>query len=366
MATRSAIGRYHKETNYQTVLNASHDKIKQNLKRENLQQNAKDLQNILYDIKRTAHILGKEPQDVVTQEIYNQYEKVIIETMNIQNLSRTHKLTSPRQLFRRQSRTTTVAESDNIFEEELAALMTSIEQLSTKNPINIHLVGNRGADTAAVQELTEKDTKNVIEAINKLEYKKEGIYKTKNLQVNRSQKIDVLGYESTFTVSQDLPDLQSFVNLMKDATFSAKQYKSRRGSGNISPSEIGLKLGQTNIYKALTGSLSEVYSSTRDQRDIFYHGMQIMTGPLKKTPSASPNFVELHFSHLRFVYELRGTGLIDNTTGKSGVVKYLIYNDPDSDNIFVKDTASIILENLEDRSSNLFGAIYLSASKVKS
>ncbi|MDD7754540.1 MAG: hypothetical protein PUJ51_08535 [Clostridiales bacterium] len=49
-------------------------------------------------------------------------------------------------------------------------------------------------------------------------------------------------------------------------------------------------------------------------------------------------------------------------------VKYLIYNDPSSDAIYVKDTASIILEALDSaiHSNNLLGDITLSASKVKS
>jgi hypothetical protein len=70
---------------------------------------------------------------------------------------------------------------------------------------------------------------------------------------------------------------------------------------------------------------------------------------------------------LRFIYELRGSGLLDQN-GLVMPVKYLIYNDPDSDAIFVKDTASLILEILESstRINSLLGEVTLSAYKVQS
>ena len=78
-------------------------------------------------------------------------------------------------------------------------------------------------------------------------------------------------------------------------------------------------------------------------------------------------FTQLHFNHLRFIYELRGSGLL----GPDGLVmpvKYLIYNDPDSDAIFVKDTASLNLEILESstRINSLLGEVTLSAYQVQS
>ena len=79
------------------------------------------------------------------------------------------------------------------------------------------------------------------------------------------------------------------------------------------------------------------------------------------------NITATHFSHLRFIYELRGSGLLDNNNLVIPV-KFLIYNDPSSDAIYVKSTASIILEALDKstRGNNLLGDIYLSASKVRS
>ena len=127
---------------------------------------------------------------------------------------------------------------------------------------------------------------------------------------------------------------------------------------------VQLHLGDTNLYKPITGVISEVYSSVATQRRIFFRGMQILQGT-KKPPSATENEVMIHFTHMRFMYELRGTGIIDSYGNKS-VAKYIIYNDPTHDVIYVRDTASIILEEMKKNRMNLFGGITLAASRVNS
>ena len=44
----------------------------------------------------------------------------------------------------------------------------------------------------------------------------------------------------------------------------------------------------------------------------------------------------------------------------------LIYNDPSSDAIYVRDTASLLYEMIDSNTSKLFGGISISAGKVKS
>ena len=127
---------------------------------------------------------------------------------------------------------------------------------------------------------------------------------------------------------------------------------------------VQLHLGNTNLYKAVTGVVSEVYPFTNIQRSIFFRGLQILKGT-KRPPSATPEEVTRHFVHMRFNYELRGTGLLDKY-GNSSVAKYIIYNDPSNDIIYVRDTASIILEEMRKSKSNLFGDITIAASRVRS
>lgn len=98
---------------------------------------------------------------------------------------------------------------------------------------------------------------------------------------------------------------------------------------------------------------------------MYYRGLQTIIKA--DSPSASPEEVFKHFTHMRFMFELSGYGLVDET-GKPLFAKFLIYNDPAGDAIYVRDTASIILEEFERGASaaNLFGEMLLSASRVNS
>jgi hypothetical protein len=359
----SAIGAYSRRQNFTNVLQDVHDAMKAKMIKNTLAAEAQELQSILQTIKKTAINLSKDG-DYVTNELAKQYTEFLEGVMAVQNKNRKRNFTSATRLFRRRSKTTTSANADNIFEDELAALFAYVagEEDTTR-----FLTGNIGADTESVMGLTKEIENDIIKRINKVSKQLESKYRAKGLFTGRSQKIDNKGYSENVTIGVKLDnvDLQRLAVLLKDATFTAKQYTSYNKNGKDTPlSEIGLKLGQTNIYKAITGSLSSIYSNVKDQQQIFFRGLTIL-GYKNKTHSATPEFVGMHFTHLRFIYELRGEGLLDEQ-GNSAIAKYIIYNDPNSDAIFVRDTASIIIKELERKNSNIFGAIYLSASKVNS
>lgn len=101
----------------------------------------------------------------------------------------------------------------------------------------------------------------------------------------------------------------------------------------------------------------------KQQLEFFYRGINTIL----YNSHGNGDLTAQHFRHLRFIYEIRGSGLL-NKNGYVAPVKYLIYNDPSSDAIFVKDTASIILEALEasSRSSKILGELSISASKINS
>ena len=118
------------------------------------------------------------------------------------------------------------------------------------------------------------------------------------------------------------------------------------------------------LYKAITGVISEVYKSTNTQREIFFRGLAILNDK-DENHSATPEEVNVHFAHMRFNYELRGTGLLD-ANGNSMIAKYIIYNDPNGDTLYVRDTASLIVEEMnKNKHSNLFGNVVMSASRVR-
>ena len=67
---------------------------------------------------------------------------------------------------------------------------------------------------------------------------------------------------------------------------------------------------------------------------------------------------------MRFAYELAGLGLLDEQNNPL-FAKYLIYNVPNSNEIYVKDTASLILDQFESKYSNVFGTLYLRKSAAR-
>lgn len=150
--------------------------------------------------------------------------------------------------------------------------------------------------------------------------------------------------------------LREIIPLLNNASFTVKNYKSSTFES------FGLELGHTNLFRSIVAELNIVFPQnyTNWQRDIFYRGAQIMT-KTNEPPSASVEEVMKHFYHMRFIYELSGLGLIDSATGKPQFVKYLIYNDPTTSNIYVQDTASIILNEINKRKGNIntFGTIRL-------
>ena len=73
--------------------------------------------------------------------------------------------------------------------------------------------------------------------------------------------------------------------------------------------------------------------------------------------------------HLRFMYELTGSGLIDpemSPPAPLDTVDFIIYNDPTSDKIFVKSTKEIIAEILDNKANkitNPWSGVYISKAK---
>ena len=163
-------------------------------------------------------------------------------------------------------------------------------------------------------------------------------------------KIDVKGYHIEITGNPS-PELIRIFNLLKDATFTAKNYNSmtwdQKAQTYIEATGNTLSLGKTNIYRAIIGTLEDLGYDQRTSRSAFWAGFN-------KVNDGDQNIIN-HFYHLRYVYELIGSGIKYN--GKSfGTAKYLIYNDP-SDGIWVKSTAEI-LADLLNSSDNITSGIY--------
>lgn len=359
---------YSNSEDYSVILSQVHERMKLKMYHRTAKREAKELQTILQEIKLVAHDFDNLSDSNIGKELYKQYHDLIDQVFNIQHIYHNSNFKAS-TLFRRGNKTKTVAEADNIFEEDLAALMAAGEFLGGNKTIQLQsfLLGTQSTGTRATQKYNLEnlvDDKNVEDLLKKLADKEN---KRASTQIrNATGKVDVSGKAITLNYSKTLPDkVERLMELMKDATFSAKSYSSNAWDSAKQKdwSEIGLHLGNTNLYKAVTGALSELQMGYKQQTSFFFRGVNTIL----HNSHGYGNITAQHFAHLRFIYELRGSGLLDEN-GLVMPVKYLIYNDPSSDAIYVKDTASIILEALDSaiRSNNLLGDITLSASKVKS
>lgn len=355
-----------KKEDFSVALQKIHDAMIKKMKTKTDKRNALELQSILQQIKQTAKEMNSISDSAPGAAINSDFQELINQAFLFQKKSGVHGgLLQANTLFRRQHGTKTVKEADDIFEEDLAAVLAAAEFMGGNTSISMQdfLVGTSSTTTRSIANLADDTASGILQKLAEYENKKVSTKITKN-----TGKVDINGKSITLSYSKDLPfSIERLLVLMKDATISAKNYKSTSwANGQVSIkdlAEINLQLGHTNLYKAITGALSEVKLGHKQQHEIFYRGINTIIN----NSHGYGDITQLHFNHLRFIYELRGSGLLDSN-GLVMPVKYLIYNDPDSDAIFVKDTASLILEILQSstRVNSLLGEVTLSASKVKS
>lgn len=159
----------------------------------------------------------------------------------------------------------------------------------------------------------------------------------------RQGKIDVQGI--TVEVSADAnPYLVKMYDLLKDATFSAKNYRGEyfnKSTMKTMPGSATLHLGNSSAYKAYYGVLNDLGASDADIKNSFPRAYN--SWKRYNTPE-----VGRYIYGIRQVYELIGAGLVYEGGKSLGNVKYLVYNEPDSDMIYVRSTAEIIQSFLQE------------------
>lgn len=364
---------YDRKTSYSVILNEVHQNMFNSFKNQSQDKNnALELQELLQEIKKRAKDFKSVNTSISGQMLEDEFDQLINEAVKIQNRDGHHNF-SASALFRRSHKDyqkNIKTNADDIFEEELAAILAALNSLSGQKNVSIKLnsflSGRKQTGTLATQSLTKEFNKDVTNILTQLA-EREKVKLSTQVQ-DSSGKIDIDGenvyFDATKKINTNLDRLRA---LMKDATFSVKNYRSlhldkNNNMSTVALSGIRLKLGNTNLYKAITGALSEIGYSVKNQQAFFFRGITTM----KNNNHGNANITKEHFSHLRFIYELRGSGLLKN--GISTPVKYIIYNDPDSDDIFVRDTVSIIVEILQSEwhNDNLFKSITISANRVKS
>lgn len=153
----------------------------------------------------------------------------------------------------------------------------------------------------------------------------------------KSVKIDNIGFMELSLKANATPQMEKIFNIMKEATFTAKNYGSK--STDFLKAFENLTLGKTKISSVLLDILPQINGSQ------WKHYLRTIALNMNE-PS-----VILHVSHLRQIYELIGLG----QRGKNKIsqqfngAKYLIYNDYQTDLIRVKATSEIAKDILNSK-----------------
>lgn len=336
--------------NLASALNRAHKQLFANLQLEETAKKdrivAQQLQIVLQTIKRKQM---PETSDPMLASLAEQAMELIEPSAQIFNAGRKGSNLST-NLFRRTHSVKTSYGGDDILEEEFAAVIAALESAGTGRSVSLssHLVGSEVANIAET-ELSEAMQKTMQRLLQRFNKTTDNALYTK--PVARSGKADVTGLELSLTADV-APEWEQLFSLFQGRTFSLKNYSSYSQT-------LEIHLGNTDVYKALYAVLSAAGFIDSEIQEILIHGFNSIIKPGQNAEIAS-----LHFYHMRYIYELTGVGLYADGEKLSGV-DFLIYNDPGSDNIFVRSTADIILEMIDVKNNTLRQSLFSNISIPK-
>lgn len=253
-----------------------------------------------------------------------------LKTKNLFNLG--HNWSSAQQIAK-----TTGA--DDVFEAELYMLLEKAGEkaLIDKNKsLGVTLIGNLqgNVNITNFNNFTDTIVKNLINNIDESELSKfVRPSDLTNMPIFRSAKTDVTGYSKFIDVSTDIkPEWREFISIFQGANFSLKNYAS------TAKTEV-IHLGNTNPFKAIYGVLTSLGFNEEESMHIYAHTRisYLLNHSVAKAPDGPS-----HIIHMRFTYELTGSGLYDQQGNKLDEVDFFIYNDPASENIYVKSVKEMI------------------------
>ena len=341
----------------ETFLNEVHTAInaKYNASKNNDAINAIKLQNFFQQLKIAA--ANKKENNAV---IYNIFLDDLLNDIDAIAKSR-NKNYNITNLFKRRGKNS--QEQGMILEQELTDVIEAIlEKISgekvLREDINIGAKTGNVKFTAIDDIIYDINDNTKEELVKKLNKEKQPLYYLKNV----AGKIDVKGFEVSIT-GQPTKELLDIYNLLKDATFSAKNYDSMSKEDKIQSVVEGsrrgglIHLGNSNPYRAIYGSLSSLGYENSTIDSAYYAGKN-------RIELYNSNNASQHFFHLRYIYELTGAGILYTGGVNFGEARYLIYNDP-SGNIYVKSTSQIIADLLNDNNPPFVGSPFQSISISK-
>ena len=365
---------YKKNGSLTAILNDVHSQMTKYLQVKGQEDQAKEIETILRQVKLTAESMSNRSGSKIIDNVNDTLIELINKTFEEQSQQHTSlKKGSAGALFRRthNQKANLIAGADDIFEEQLAFLLKAAADISEQNDsISVDMilggqnVGLTGAINAMTNQISKKMTKITTQAAQNYKKSAEAASRLGGRAKVRAGKIDIKA--PGFIVQADADDIISkLLRVFSGKTFSLKNYSSfkEKEGDNIlhkTSNQINIHFGDSNVYKGITASLGSVYPDVEIQNAIYYRGMNYLRKITNPPDTSSFNVVQEHFAHLRFIYEIRGQGLVDEK-GNSQVADFIIWNDPASTNIAVRSTKALIRDAVKNY-TNPFAPVTLSAN----
>ena len=364
----SALASYVKRSSNQSfskVLNNIHNVIEQNFKAKSKKEIAQNIQKELRNLKHSAFLLkDSEKSNPLLNWILYEENELLTEVFNEQIKSHVS-LRSSESFLTRRSKIKSVI-GDDILEEELGTLLA----LGTGKARTSIISGKEYVSSDALDNLSKQLKLEIGMVL--LEYA-DSIDKEiwKMNPEGTSQLISLFPQKTTgkadlsVPISKDIsisasPLAQKIATLMGGYRFSLKNYSSISENGQLKNfKETTLGFGNSNLYKSITGGLSEYTNNIKLQNAIFFRGLQYLKETTQPPDTSNKTEVQQHFYHLKAYYEIKGSGQIYDNQDFS--VDFIIWNDPDSENIYVRDTNSLLLQNFINahKTNSLLGEVRL-------
>lgn len=231
--------------------------------------------------------------------------------------------------------------ADDVAEEEVYAILKTLESKMKTENINagIELTGGKTANVVnrnLLQDMADDFRKDVINGLaTQVDYEKyidSDLFRLKGV----SQKVDVTGISSSVDIEAELDEKwQNMAKAFQGANFSIKNYSSHTKGTT-------LHLGNSNPFRAFYGVTSSVGYNSKESVHIYYHSYNSYKYSNKNTEKKQTRIFQI-----RMMYELMGVGLYDSEGNPISAANFLIYNDPWSDEIYVRSTKQIIYEFLQ-------------------
>ena len=273
-----------------------------------------------------------------------------------------------KDLFRRMGKNS--YERGDIFERELSAVIQAVAEKAA-NKVSLDgkeytiRTGQQTGSTTLTEDLIQAFQDKIKEGLTEEKALKELQSASGEVQKRVQIKTDVQGITVEIDASMKGTPIEEIQQLLSQATFTAKSYASEGFNTQTQKMEMindlypTIHLGNSNPVRAVYGALTSLGYNSSTATSAYAASSHL----IKKNNQKVIN----HIYHLRYLYELTGAGT-KMLTGKYKEARFLIYNDPATDNIYVKSSAEILAEVFNDGSNwngDPFGGIVIYKSKFE-